>query len=89
MNVPMKQVEPTAAQKAFRSALLAVMQQHGAELQAEELLAVAAHLVGQLIAMQDQRTMSPAVAMQLVGQNIERGNLEAIDNLLLQTGGHA
>lgn len=89
MSTPMKQVEPTRAQKAFRHALLDVMKQHGAELKAEELLAVAAHLVGQLIAMQDQRTMTPAMAMQLVGQNIERGNLEAIDNLLLQTGGRA
>jgi len=89
MNTPMKQVEPTKAQIAFRHALLDVMKEHGANLDAAELLAVASHLVGQLVAMQDQRTMTPAMAMDLVGHNIERGNLEAIDNLLLQTGGHA
>jgi len=85
----MKQVEPTRAQMAFRHALLDVMKQHGAELAADQLLAVAAHLVGQLIAMQDQRTMTPTMAMDIVSANIQRGNLEAIDNLLLQTGGHA
>ena len=85
----MKSTDPTAPQVAFRHALLDVMKQHGAELDACELLAVAAHLVGQLIAMQDQRTMTPAQAMELVGANIERGNREAIENLLLQTGGHA
>lgn len=89
MSTAMKQVEPMRAQKAFRHALLDVMKQHGAELQADELLAVASHLVGQLVAMQDQRTMTPAMAMQVVVANIERGNLEAIDNLLLQTGGRA
>lgn len=84
-----KIVDPTGAQVAFRHALLEVMKQHGAALDAAELLAVASHLVGQLVAMQDQRTMTPAMAMALVGQNIERGNQEAIDSLLLQTGGHA
>lgn len=85
----MKSVEPTAAQVAFCHALLDVMKQHGAELKAEELLAVAAHLVGQLIAMQDQRTMTPAMAMHLVQVNVERGNREVVDGLLAATGGRA
>lgn len=89
MNTPMKQVEPTEAQKAFRHDLLDVLKKHCAEVPAEQLLAVAAHAVGQIMAMQDQRTMTPAMAMAIVAMNIERGNLEAINSLLLQTGGHA
>lgn len=89
MGIPMKQIEPTGAQKAFRDALLDTMRTHGAEIPADELLAVAAHLVGQLIAMQDQRTMTSSMAMQIVTANIERGNQEAIHGLLNETGGHA
>lgn len=86
---PMKNVEPTNAQKAFRHAMLDVMKAHGADLPADQLLAVAAHLVGQLVAMQDQRTMTPRMAMDVVSMNIERGNLEAIESLLTETGGNA
>lgn len=80
---------PSAAHLALRKALEDAMRAHGAELEAQELLAVTAHLVGQLIALQDQRAMTPAMAMDLVGRNIEQGNREVVDGLLGSTGGHA
>ena len=45
------------------------------------MLALSAHLVGQIIAMQDQRKMSPAMAMEIVAKNIERGNGEVLTEL--------
>jgi len=85
----MKSIQPKAEHLAFRKALEAAMVQHGAMLSAADMLALVSHLVGQLIALQDQRTMTPAMAMQIVSSNIECGNREAIEPLLTQTGGTA
>lgn len=84
-----KITEPSPAHLAYRHALEQAMRDHGTTLQAQELLAVTSHLVGQLIALQDQRVMTPAMAMQLVQSNIEQGNREVLENLLNSTGGHA
>ena len=65
------------------------MRDHGATLDAAELLAITAHLCGQLVALQDQRRMTPAMAIELVQQNLEQGNREVIENLLNAPGGEA
>lgn len=85
----LSQVEPNPQHVAFHEALKAAVGTHGRDLDAEELLAIAAHFVGQLIALQDRRTMTAAKAMTLVARNIEKGNAEVLDGLLHQTGGHA
>lgn len=36
-----------------------------------EMLAVAANMVGKLVALQDQRKVTPALAMQIVAKNVE------------------
>lgn len=82
-------VAPTPQMIAFREGLIACMRQHGDAMDATELLAVAAHLVGQLIAMQDQRRWTTEKVMELVSSNIEQGNREVIDGLLNSTGGTA
>lgn len=46
-----------------------------------EMLAVAANLVGKLIAMQDQRTMTREMAMEIVARNLEYGNQMVMDEL--------
>lgn len=89
MNLPMKSLQPRAEHLAFREALIALMAQHGRDMQADELLAIASHFVGQLIALQDQRTMTPAMAMEIVISNIQGGNADVIEPLLMQTGGNA
>ncbi len=38
----------------------------------------AANMLGKLLAYQDQRTMTSAMAMEIVVQNIEEGNRQAI-----------
>ena len=72
-----KLTAPTPHHQAMRDDLIAVMRKHGAHLRSDEVLALAAYTVGQLIALQDQRTMTPAMAMELVASNIEAGNQQA------------
>lgn len=85
----MKSVTPTAQHLAFRKGLETAIADHGKTLDAVELLAVLCHLVGQVIALQDQRTMTSAMVMELVSANIQRGNAEVLSGLLSETGGHA
>lgn len=58
-----------------------LLRKHAGKLTAAEVLAVAANLVGKLIAMQDQRAMSRIEAIELVRENIEFGNQTVIDQL--------
>jgi hypothetical protein len=80
-----KSQEPTPQHKAFRDDLIAAMRKHG-HLRADELLAMAAYVVGQLIALQDQRKMTPAMAMELVAKNIEAGNQHTLTEVLSAGG---
>lgn len=54
-----------------------------------ELLAVAANMLGKLIALQDQRKTSPDMAMKVVCANIEHGNQSVIAELTTKTAGRA
>jgi len=89
MNIPTKSVKPEAKHLAYRNALMAAIAQHGQTLEADELLALTSHFVGQLVALQDQRVMTPAMAMEIVATNIQQGNRDAIEPLMTQTGGNA
>lgn len=50
------------------------------------LLAVVAYTVGQIIAMQDQRVMTTDMVCDLVSENIEAGNQQAIAEVSSTTG---
>ena len=65
-----------------------MLQRHAADLGALELLAIASNLVGKLIALQDQRLVTPAMAMEIVSVNIQHGNKQAMDQLF-ETEGNA
>lgn len=69
------------AHHAFRADLLDLLDKHAGRLDATDMLALAAHVVGQLIALQDQRKVSPQTAMECVSLNIELGNREAMSGL--------
>lgn len=86
---PMKTVTPTDAHKAFRTSLEGAIRTHGDTLDAVEILAILSNLVGQVIALQDQRCVSPDMAMALVARNIETGNAEVLHGLLHTTAGTA
>ena len=51
-----------------------------------DLLAILAHSTGACIAYQDQQTMTPDQAMDLVLKNIQAGNFEALSEVLKADG---
>ena len=61
--------------------LVALVRKHADKMTSMELLAVAANMLGKLVAMQDQRKVTPAEAMEVVASNIEFGNKQVIDEL--------
>ena len=65
-----------------------LVRKHADDMTSLELLAVAANMLGKLVALQDQRTTTPALAMEVVAKNIEQGNKQVLDQLL-QTQGSA
>lgn len=75
-------------QIAFQE-IVALVKKHAGHLQAQEMLAIAANMVGKIIALQDQRTMTPAMAMEIVARNIEIGNEQARAELLGKQAGSA
>ena len=76
--IPMKSVPPTPEMKAARDAMLAAVKPYADAIGGDGMLAVAAYTVGQLIALQDQRRVTPAMALKLVSDNIEAGNQQAM-----------
>jgi hypothetical protein len=66
--------------------LCALVNKHAGKLSAIELLAVAANMVGKIVAMQDQRTVTLSVAMEVVVANLERGNRDVIAQLAASDG---
>ena len=61
---------------------------HADTMTALELLAVAANMLGKLVAMQDGRVVTSERAMEVVVKNLNLGNKQAIA-LLSQPEGHA
>lgn len=81
MSRPIKTHATRPEHEAFRLELLAVIERYP-QLPAQDLLAVASQLVGQLVAMQDRRKMSPEDAMAVVAANIESANAAVINALV-------
>lgn len=67
-----------AEHEATYQEIVALVSKHAATLKPIELLAIAANMVGKLIALQDQRTTTPDMAMEVVAKNIEKGNEQAL-----------
>lgn len=61
--------------------LCTLVSRHADKLSSAELLAIAANMLGKLIAMQDQRTMTSERAMAIVTRNIELGNRQVLQTL--------
>ena len=66
--------------------LCVLVNKHADKLSAIELLAVASNMLGKLVAMQDQRAVSPAMAMEVVARNIESGNQQVLAQLSQSRG---
>ena len=85
----MKSHRPNAAHTALRDDMVSLIRKYGANLEAAEILAIAAHMVGQLIALQDQRKVTREIALQIVTANIEQGNQEVVSKLANESDGIA
>lgn len=69
--------------------ICALVSKHAAKVSAMELLAIAANMLGKLVAMQDQRVVTPREALEMVAANIEGGNKQVLDQLKDNTSGSA
>jgi hypothetical protein len=67
----------------------ALLAKHAGALDAFEMLAVAANMLGKLVALQDQRKITPKMALELVARNIECGNKQVLDQLAQGAAGQA
>ena len=76
-----KQMDAHPRHQALHADLVALIRKHAGEnCTTEEVLAVASQVVGQCLAMQDQRR-STDVYMEMVIANIESGNAQVIAQL--------
>ncbi len=66
--------------------LCSILNKHAGHLTAIEMLAIAANMVGKIVAMQDQRVTTSEMAMAVVAENIEAGNKQVIDGLSRSDG---
>ncbi len=66
--------------------LVAILRRHGDEMSSEEMLAIGANLLGKLLAYQDQRTMTRERGLEIIINNIELGNQQAIDEVMKSKG---
>lgn len=78
---PMKTMPPNDADKALHSDIAALIKRHLTPDTPERVLAIASQVVGQVLAMQDQRTMTTDQAFQIITANIEKGNAGIIENI--------
>lgn len=75
----LKKHAATEADKALHADIAALCKRHLTLDTPERVLAVAAQFVGQVLAMQDQRKLTSAMAMQIVIENIQVGNRQVIE----------
>ena len=66
--------------------LCTLVSKHSDKLTALEMLAVAANMLGKLIALQDQRTITPDMAMEIVIKNMEDGNAQVVEQVMQSKG---
>jgi hypothetical protein len=85
-DLPMKSYAADAADKALHADIAALIKRHLIPDTPERALAVASQVVGQVLALQDQRYMTKAMAFDVVLSNIEIGNQSVIGNLINSKG---
>lgn len=77
----MKKFPANIDHQAFRADVSELLKRYAGKLDATEFLAVTAHMVGQIIAFQDQRTVTREIAVDIVISNIGLGNQEVVEDL--------
>lgn len=87
-DLPMKSFGPNDADKALHADITALIKRHLTPDTQHRVLAIAAQVVGQVLALQDQRIPTD-VHFQVILRNIEEGNQRVIDELANKTEGSA
>lgn len=85
-DTSMKQVPVFRAHGAFRADLVALLERHAGDLPADHMLAIAAHTVGQIAALQDQRRYTSKMVMAIVVENLRAGNESVIEDIFNTKG---
>lgn len=85
----MKLVQTFPQAEALYDDLINVMKKHGEKVPPMTVLAILCTVVGKLIALQDQRTITNEAVMECVARNIELGNQEMIADLANSVKGNA
>jgi hypothetical protein len=81
MSDPIKRVTTNSGDQLLHADIAALIKRHLTPDTPERVLAIAAQVVGQVIALQDQRTMTNERVWQIVLANIEAGNQGVIDRI--------
>ena len=79
-------ITPTINHIKYMDDLKALIAKHGAGLTGPELLALSAQMVGNIIALQDQKTMTSDQAIMIVSKNMEIGNKVVLDQMANHIG---
>jgi len=66
--------------------LCKLVSKHANELSSLQLLAIAGNMVGKLIAMQDQRSISAEQALEVLFYNLQAGNKQILDQIMQSQG---
>ena len=80
-------LNPKPEHEVLYQELTALLRRHGDKVTSLEMLAIAANMVGKIVAMQDQRSVTPGMAMQIVSRNLELGNQQVLQALRDAKGG--
>ena len=75
-----------AEHEALYQELVALLNKHAGKLDAIEMLAFAANMIGKMVAMQDQRRFTGPQVMEVVARNIQEGNAHAVKELMASRG---
>ncbi len=84
-----KLVKPSPDHIKLRAGFIDLVTRETPDMPLDQMVAVVAYMLGQMIALQDQRRWSPAQMMDLVSQNIQAGNRDAIAHHFANTAGEA
>lgn len=82
---PIKTHPVTARHEEAMADLRAILRKFD-DLGPLDLLALASQMVGQLVALQDQRSITPQMAMEIVAANVEAGNQAALETIQKSRG---
>lgn len=77
---------PSRREEQCLNKLREVLAEYEEEFGMQVIMAITSQLVGNLVVLQDQRFMTSAEAMEIVGRNIEIGNALVVEQVQAADG---